>query len=830
MKPLISLIFVASITVSTLGAEWAVLTEQNWDAYAPPGKEADAVLGDYVLKNDKIWAIVAQPAKWRNANMTVKSVGGCLIDFTTIVRPNDQLSAFFPTMRRTFEHIETSPANAPKAVLTLRATAAADKPDMILSYELEDGQSALLIRTILVNSQAAPVDIALEDFYRCDEFQEQSPKDSNDFFWTYDHWFDQAYLVEAEGHRTQAVMPGVAKAVGKVFYVRPGAADSKLTLKPGEKYELVRRIYPADHALAAIGEARKARGTPGAATTLIATNGDEVVPAISVLLKQDAKRYGTARTGPDGTLTAFLPYGKYEATYSGVGYAAQARIVEFEVRAGGTPEFKLPLPKAASVTAEITSESGGPIPAKVQFKGLDETKNPVFGPRTGSTAVMNLCYTANGKFTQKIKPGDYEAIVSYGPEYDVVRVPLRIEEGAAVALKAVLKRAFRTPGWVSADYHSHSTPSGDNTCDQRGRVLNLLCEHIEFAPCTEHNRIDSYQPHLKALGAEKLMGTCLGMELTGKALPLNHQNGFPLIIHPHTQDNGGPQTDESPEVQIRRLAEWDNNSEKLVQQNHPNIGWLFFDKNGDNKPDAGYAEGFKYMNVIEVYPVDTILDMKPTSKWATVVDNNSIFNWLQLLNQGYRIPGVVNTDAHQAFHGSGGVRNFVRCDSEVPGDINPLEIVRHSKKGHLVLSTAPFLNVKLGDAIPGDDISLPGGKGELAVSVQCANWYDIDRVQVLINGRADPKLNFTRQQNPEMFSTGATRFERKIPLALERDAHVIVVAAGSKKLGDVFGPDYGETKPVAVSNPIFVDVDGDGFKPSKDTLDAPLPVKDGAPK
>ena len=31
--------------------------------------------------------------------------------------------------------------------------------------------------------------------------------------------------------------------------------------------------------------------------------------------------------------------------------------------------------------------------------------------------------------------------------------------------------------------------------------------------------------------------------------------------------------------------------------------------------------------------------------------------------------------------------------------------------------------------------------------------------------------------------------------------------------------------PAAVSNPIFIDVVGNGFQANKDTLDAPLPVK-----
>src|SRR6185295_10159492 len=99
-------------------------------------------------------------------------------------------------------------------------------------------------------------------------------------------------------------------------------------------------------------------------------------------------------------------------------------------------------------------------------------------------------------------------------------------------LAVQLKRVIDTRGWLSADFHSHSTPSGDNTASQRGRVLNLLSEHIEFAPCTEHNRVTVYDAHLKHFSAEKLMLSCPGIELTGRPLPINHQNAFPMVLRP----------------------------------------------------------------------------------------------------------------------------------------------------------------------------------------------------------------------------------------------------------------------------------------------------------
>ena len=77
-------------------ADLVVLTPQTWDEFVPQGKEVDAIYGDIVLRNDKIVAVIADPVKGRNANMTVTNVGGCVIDLTLRAEMNDQLSAFYP--------------------------------------------------------------------------------------------------------------------------------------------------------------------------------------------------------------------------------------------------------------------------------------------------------------------------------------------------------------------------------------------------------------------------------------------------------------------------------------------------------------------------------------------------------------------------------------------------------------------------------------------------------------------------------------------------------------------------------------------------------------
>jgi hypothetical protein len=489
------------------------------------------------------------------------------------------------------------------------------------------------------------------------------------------------------------------------------------------------------------------------------------------------------------------------------------------------------MPDPAVVVARVTNEQGGPTPCKVQFIGKGGTPSPDFGPDSGEHAIKNVYYSHDGRFRCELEPGSYDVIISYGPEHDAVFTTVDAVRGKESILEATLVRSVKTEGWISTDFHSHSTPSGDNTSSQLGRVLNLLCEHIEFAPCTEHNRLSTYDPHLKRLGAERLMATCVGIELTGNPLPLNHQNAFPLALKPNTQDNGAPTADDDPATQIERLAFWDSGSDKLVQVNHPDIGWMFRDRDGNGVPDAGFTGMHARIDVIEVHPPDGIFG-KTTIRYGEKTYNNTIVNWLQLLNQGRRIPGVVNTDAHYNFHGSGWLRNYVKSPTDDPAEVKTLDVVHAAERGNVVMSNGPFLEVKLrasdgsgATAIPGDDISSRGGSLNLKVKVQCPNWFDVDRVQVFFNGRAVDSHNFTRENAPGKFSRGTVKFDQEIPLRLEQDTHIIVAAIGEKsKLGSVMGPEHAADRPVAVSNPIFVDVDGRGFKPNGDTL-GELPVK-----
>lgn len=842
--------------IVTITPEWLAGPGSDRHAAPPAGKEADWILGDHLLRNDRIVAVIADPIPGRHANMTVRTVGGCIIDLTTVADPNDQLSCWYPgdgtvayaragagVDGRDVAGAEQGPLAVRGKTVSLRVAAPPREgaAGVEVTYTLADGDDFLTVTSRFVNPHAGPVTVELRDAVRADKTFTVGVDEASRCIWWDDEWFGQAYaIVPVDALVAPAAPAGAGAAAGRgprdpVRY----AVDGRTTVEipAGGSRQLVRRVFPAPNLLAARALASRTAGMAAGAdapVTVAVTDPQGPVPRALVEVFAAERKHGGGWTGADGRLAFSLPAAaspwRIVATSVGRGSAEAAVTIRSDVPAA----VPLGLPAPGVVVATISDESGGPIPCKVQFRRRDGAAgpDPDFGPDSADTAVRNLVYSHDGRFRRVLPPGAYDVLVSLGTEYDALTIPLTVERGVETALTGTLRRVVDTRGWVSADFHSHATPSGDNTTSQLGRVQNLLCEQIEFAPCTEHNRISSYLPHLERLGAVGRMATCSGMELTGSLLPVNHQNAFPLVEKPFTQDGGGPTADNAdPVAQIERLALWDDGAEKLVQMNHPNLVQVLGDRDTDGARDGGFEGMLGFVDVIEVHPLEEIF-APPAPLADPRKRSGTILTWLQMLNLGYRVPGVANTDAHYAFHGSGWLRNYVASPTDDPAAIAVADVVRACERGRIVMTNGPFLGVRVateaagvaGEAGPGDAVADADGSVRLTIRVQCPNWFDVDRVQVFVNGRAEPALNFTRRDQATLFSRDAVRFAHECTVALERDSHLVVATIGEgSSLGVVMGPDHAGDRPVAVANPVFVDVGGDGFTPSGDLLGRPIP-------
>ncbi|HEY3394723.1 MAG TPA: CehA/McbA family metallohydrolase [Lacipirellulaceae bacterium] len=821
-------------------ADMVQLDETNWSAYVPDGKEVDAIYGDYALRSDRLMAIVGRAVATRHANMTVKNVGGALVDFTRRDAQSDQLSCFYP--HGTAYTLE-GPADWPKELgatdegwrIAFRAkpiegsrAAQLEGLQIIVGYELSDGVDYLVVRSLITNTSEQPIEFELADEMRADGEFKSGLNPQLNLWWCYDEYWRQAYGVQPADERfvLYAGRPE-GKGSSQLEY-RPASGGQAHAIAPGKSLTFERRIFPAADSLGTQAIARRLRREQLVAAVIAVRDSSGPVADAMVRIKAGEVAVGAGRTKEDGKLVVEVPAGGYQCHVAALGRPEQA----FEVRAAaGRNGWDFRLPDPGYLEATITDEAGSGIPCKVAFYGQG-VADPNFGPDSAVHGVRNLWYTHEGRVRVELLPGRYEVVISHGPEYDAIIRSVDVAAGETARLSERLRRSVDTSGWLSADLHSHSTPSGDNTASQRGRVLNLLAEHLEFIPCTEHQRLSTYEPHLKHFGANHRVLTCTGMELTGQPLPINHQNAFPLILRERTQDGGAPQIDAHPEVQIERLAMWDDASDKVVQINHPNIAQMIGDRDLDGRPDQGFRKMFHYADVIEVHPPQMIFADLSVGEGGPRDRGNAIVNWMQLLNLGYRVPGVVNTDAHWNFHGSGWIRNYIRSSTDNPAEADLMEICHALEKGRVVMTNGPFMTVIAASGEtsvePGDDLTAVDGEVQLRVRVACPNWIDVNRVQVFINGRPVEEHNYTRRTHGQMFGNGAVKFDNALSVALNQDAHVIVATGGDEgQLARVYGPDRASAVPTAVSNPIFCDVDGGGFTPNRDMLGLALPVEPG---
>ena len=110
-----------------------------------------------------------------------------------------------------------------------------------------------------------------------------------------------------------------------------------------------------------------------------------------------------------------------------------------------------------------------------------------------------------------------------------------------------------------------------------------------------------------------------------------------------------------------------------------------------------------------------------------ITDEMSIELWDQLLCAGKTVVGLGCTDAHLP-HAIGDVWTAVLCPR-----LTKRSVLKALWAGHCFVSDAPFLSLRLGDAIMGDTV--PRRRGTLALSFECADSRGLDTVRIIKDGK-----------------------------------------------------------------------------------------------
>lgn len=790
----------------------------------PQGKEADGIRGDFVLRSDKVEAVISHNAPNRRANMSTfygedGVTPGCLYDLTLRGAANDQLVVYGPCGHGQVSYVRML-ESTDKDSAAVESVTTAGKNNGVFKrheYRVKDGVQGVFITTTLRNESDQP--------------QKVNTKSDLTRFDTTGMTADGIFWVDAinPAHKCGYAISGLRTTGGQLV-------GDTLQLSPKQEVVIERFFAVGTSPAAAVGEFRSVKGgvAMGVFEAKISNGAPHGAADVRVMVPdgKDGKVPVPAYPDAEGRLSLKLPAGN--AQLDVIGPEGTHSTQPADVVVGETKTVVLRIPRPSGIRFDITDESGKSIPCKAHFAPLAEGAPKLdLGPKWRAHGCVDQYHSENGQFTVHLPPGKYRAVVVRGPEYSHLEQEITVEPGLENNFKGTLKRLVDTKGWISADFHNHSTQSGDNVCDTDGRIINIAAEHLEFTPTTEHNRLYDWEPTIKALGLEPFIKTVKGMELTGSR---QHFNAFPFEPEPYKQDNGAPVWNDDPRITALTLRRWQGErADRWIQFNHPDLTNMFTDRNSDGIEDGGFVgvggmiDGSESQNGPGT---DILADApfrltRPKGSLAMKVSTSREFVWRQLLNQGLRVTAVGVADAHSVYgNGVGCWRCYLPSSTDEPSKIDWAELAPHAKAGHIVLSTGPFLEVTTQNGrIAGDDDRATGGV-DLNVRVQCTDWQDINRVQVLVNSRPDPTLNFTRDSHPQMFQDGVVKFDQKIHIPLQHDAHLIVVAM-HETMGQEIGfgtSDYARMRPCAYNNPIYVDADGHGFTPNGDTLGFDLPV------
>jgi hypothetical protein len=136
--------------------------------------------------------------------------------------------------------------------------------------------------------------------------------------------------------------------------------------------------------------------------------------------------------------------------------------------------------------------------------------------------------------------------------------------------------------------------------------------------------------------------------------------------------------------------------------------------------------------------------------------------------------------------------------------VTPDEIAASVKAHRAFFTTGPFIRFRAGDGDMGDLVRVRGGKATLDIQVDAAPWISVNRVILYLSGKEAHRWPVPESQKIE-------RFHVSHPIELPADGYAVIRVDGDR----IMAPVVGDTRnfgvfPLALSNPIFFDVNGNG--------------------
>lgn len=475
----------------------------------------------------------------------------------------------------------------------------------------------------------------------------------------------------------------------------------------------------------------------------------------------------------------------------------------------------LKAPPTGKLNLKIKNSKGNHVPGKVSISGISPTPTPYFRPinprKSGRNweEFKNSCFPSQEGIQIELPAGVYLMTASRGPEYSLDKKILEVVHNKDYDLTFTIDKVINLKNLISLDPHLHTIYS-DGRVNIEERIKSIAAEGIDVAVSSDHNIILDYATELNKLGLDSHLEIITGNEIThGNVI---HFNAYPLEINPEEELNGAinPEADEASLLFESNRAK---NPNALIQVNHPRSGNIGYFNNYCLDPENA---SFARKNF------DTSFEIMEVMNGPLLYESNAqtINDWFNLLNKGYRIFAVGSSDSHTIDKGEPGYsRTYVYLKNKTGKPIDMNVFLEKLKNGRSFVTNGPLVDLRVNSkGYPGDLIIDKDGKVKISITVQAAPWISVREARIVLNGKREKTI-------PISFKNRKIKWIHEDTINLEEDTWIAVEILGDKSLFPVVqrlsynGTSEKAAFPYAVTNPVFIDIDGNGC------FDAPWPME-----
>lgn len=588
------------------------------------------------------------------------------------------------------------------------------------------------------------------------------------------------------------------------------------------------------------------------------TRAGAPVAGARVVAFKDGKVASLMTTDGNGTVLHSLPDDMFDYVADD-GVTRSALVHGGLIGDAGAAMVNLELPPIATITVHVRDARGLPMPGKATVlchgacataradatAGLFRDVKSDGLPTVGGHEVFAYRYLdPSGDATIPVAAGDYTVYLSRGPEYALASQDVELGADGAATVEARLAHVVDTTGWMSGDLHVHAVNSPDSPVGNVERLESFMAEGVDVIVSTDHDFVTDFAPFMAQIpGSTRFMKAITGVELT--TFDYGHYNAFPLTADPAQRNGGavdwaggrGPGL--APADIFQALDGFPG--EQVIQINHAR-GGTFSALELDTRTFWTRAKPATY-RIHAVDPDPATGDTRLFDPRFTAMEVQNGFgqnflplmnDWMSLLSRGLVRTATAVSDTHKRHGNAGYPRTYVRVGVDDPQELDA-EAFAHAVNLHEAVGTnGPFvlLTAKAdggATAQVGDTLVSNGKPVTVEVEVRSPEWLAVDKVQLFVNAegtttnddlaapRALPAAAATLELVTTLVDVGDAKMRRATAswtFTPGRDAWLVGVVSGTKDMFPVVGK--GGVAPLAFTNAILVDVDGQGWTPPVD--------------